>query len=461
MTTSTARAAFIVALIACGCSRSGGRAVQQNDASPAPPDPLEQSHRVLEELDRAAMPPPRMALDAAAIAVARATGAGSVPCETVVANFATASDAHEAFAAFKNEGPARQALRLFGQSLFVSLGTCAAPARDGWIEQLSRRTGDVLVASAGTAARARLAFAPPSQQEADRIDKEIADYFLAAPLHPVPPWFAPDARTPERRAQHDRARRTYAQLMGRPGVDPFASDPVGSYESHNNWILDQFDTDAKVAAMHKRLFPFRTAKWDRRRLAAEMGPLLGQLELTGGKPAPRAAALEATGTVWYELWPGHRGYLLSVQFLRFGDPSEGLAAMVAWLGGRGCTDFRYDFVPGTEPAACRGAGNAFGLTCGDAAVSPGMREVLEKHQSSRWDLEVSSLPAMPGNAVMPQGPDVERFAVPAPDGVMDNFTYGVLLNKATGEYWIGQSGGFAGSHTVFGPGRTRPSGAAK
>jgi Zn-dependent protease len=432
-------------------------------------------------LERPMAPPPPMQVDPDAIEADRAASVPGVSRETVVANFTSARRAYEAFNALRRPGPARVALRLFGQSVFVSLPLGNTAARQAWMSELSRRTSTVFIASSETTARARLTFAAP-QNDALWIEQQMTTYFLAGGMHLVPPWQMSVAGTADETRQL-RARQTYARLAQDPldlglysDVDSLTAAladaerrgdadrasrlrteiseaKARAYDSHSGWRSSQPDTDMAVVALHKRLFPLDTLKWDRQRLVAEMGPLLGQIELVEGAPKPGSPRLAATGTVWTEEGGGVYDRL-SAQFLRFDDPSEGLAAMVRWLHAQGCVDFRYDFVSGDEPKRL-GFDDLVNMVRG-RRVSDEMRAILEKHQRMKWDLDVSSLPVEPGNSEPPRAGS--EFWVLAPRHCIDCFKYRVVLNRPTGSYWIVRSGGNRPEYTVFGPATVRAAG---
>jgi Zn-dependent protease len=328
----------------------------------------------LRGLLRSAATLPKRALDPASIEIHRASDSQQAPPgphETVVASFATAAEARKAFVAAQR-GPSHTALRLFGQSLLVALAPGDDAAREQWLGLLKGLASDVFVATPETSAQVQLSCLAPSADEASRIEQELGDYFLGASMHIVPPWLEGD-RTPAERTRHARARRTFAQLARAPAVayqDPRLRDQlkkeaaahrrrdakeIERLRSERNRLAAELwekeiarirqapETDAEVVARHQVLFAGGARPPDPQRMTAELGPLLGQLELVGGAPKPGTATLAATGAVSRE------GLLLTMPFVRFEDPFEGPPALVKWLRDRGCVDFRYDLTPGFVP----------------------------------------------------------------------------------------------------------------
>jgi Zn-dependent protease len=314
---------------------------------------------------------PERPLDPAAIEIHLGAGpeAPRGPHETVVASFATATEARQAFVTAQS-GPSHTARRLFGQSLLVALPPGDATARERWLGSLEGLASTVFVATPETSARIQLSCLAPSADVASRIEEDLGNYFLAAAMHIVPPWLEGDARTPAERARHARARRTYAQLARAPAVayqDPRlmeylekmgeARDTREAERLRSEHLalgaelrakeIDRIrqvpETDGDVVARYQALFAGGPDSVDPGRMTAELGPLLGQLELTDGKPKPAAGAFAATGGI------SRQGLLLAMPFLRFEDPFQGPPALVKWLRDRGCSDFRYALTPGFVP----------------------------------------------------------------------------------------------------------------
>ena len=84
-----------------------------------------------------------------------------------------------------------------------------------------------------------------------------------------------------------------------------------------------------------------------------------------------------------------------------------------------------------------------------------MKRILVHHQKGAHDLETKGLPLDKGmkSPEKPAEAGYEVHPVPYPPNYADYFKYQVLLQSATGKYWINISGGFAGMDRYFGPGQ--------
>ncbi len=318
---------------------------------------------------------PKHTLDPAAVETRRATGAqppAGALHDTLVAGFETTEKARAAYQELRQRGPSQSPLRLLGQSVMVSLPAGDEAERQPWLAALRGRTSDVFVATPVTSARFQLAFLAPTAQAAGRIEQELGDYLLGTSMHLVPPWHPNDTRTPAERERHARARRTFARLTRAAIVayqDPRLLDlskralsaerradskEVERLRSEQLRLTRELteqererirrapETEAEVVTRYQALSRADGQRFDQKRMTAELGPLLGQLELVDGVPKPGTTALSATGVLSRE------GLLLTMPFLRFDDPFEGPPALVKWLHEQGCLDFRYELSQGFE-----------------------------------------------------------------------------------------------------------------
>ena len=94
--------------------------------------------------------------------------------------------------------------------------------------------------------------------------------------------------------------------------------------------------DAAVVNGYQALLADAALRPDPEKVAASIGPLLGQMRTDGDRdPAKRAVA--AAGYIT------RQGLLLNIPVLTFGSTFAGPPALVRWLQSQDCTDFRYDF----------------------------------------------------------------------------------------------------------------------
>jgi Zn-dependent protease len=328
----------------------------------------------LGKLMEAASALPATPLDTGTIAVWRAPESDRLidaPHNVVVATFETADRAREARLAVERRALAGSATATFGHTLLLALPTSDDAGRKEWLAAFQGQTKDLFVATPQTPANAQLSCVATSESSATAIEQEAGDYFLGRGMHLIPPWIEPDARTPEERLAHARARRTYGRLV-RSSVDVFA-DPrlaelpgkmlaarqAGDIAESTRLQAEQErvaaevrraqiekllagpDVDATVVERYRALVPETHRPYELANLA-EMGPLLGQLAIRDGSPEPRSNAFRASGFL------GRNGLLVSMPYLRFESAFAGPPAMVRWLQASGCTDFRYGFTLGSE-----------------------------------------------------------------------------------------------------------------
>lgn len=86
------------------------------------------------------------------------------------------------------------------------------------------------------------------------------------------------------------------------------------------------------------------------------------------------------------------------------------------------------------------------------AMSDTMSRIVKHHLRGKHDFETKSLPKVKDFKKPADDKQKENYQLPSPPGAADYFSYQVILNKDTQQYWIIRSGGFAGRRTVFGPG---------
>jgi hypothetical protein len=294
------------------------------------------------------------------------------PHNTVVATFRRPADARDAALDLERRVPSRSAVETFGQTVLLALATEDDAGRRQWLATFQGKAADVFVATPQAPARTQFSCLASSADAAASIEQEAGDYFLGPAMHLIPPWADPDARTPAERAAHTHARRTYARLLRSTGevhADPRMQglsrkmlETVRSGDAAESQRLRgeqerlvaelkrsriarlraEQDADIAVVDRYQALIGGSAQQPDSKRMSAEIGPSLGQLELIDGVPDPKRSASGAMGFL------GRQGLLVNMPFLRFGSTFEGPAAMVRWLQSKGCTDFRYQFSVGSE-----------------------------------------------------------------------------------------------------------------
>jgi hypothetical protein len=236
---------------------------------------------------------PHWTLDRGAMAASQAARFPSAGDRAiVVASFADAVAARDAFVAAEADRPPGAALALFGQSVLLAVQERNGVAA-GWAD---RSTGQADETLAGHEAVFSVGCTAGDRAAAAALAATLGDFFtLPAALRLIPPWASPDRRAEGDRARHHSIRRTYAASGKRP---------------------------------------------------AELLPALGVLPpgVADSPPDPRLQFASA-GRVWAD------GRQLQVESVAFEDLFRGPAALVAWLRANGCAEPHYRFAAAAAVAA--------------------------------------------------------------------------------------------------------------
>ncbi|HEX4796116.1 MAG TPA: site-2 protease family protein [Humisphaera sp.] len=304
------------------------------------------------------------------------------PRKTIYVNFDKIPQAVAAFDDWQSSLQAGEELERFGQSVLICFPASDDRARLRWIgliEPRSRQFG-VSDEKGYGGANFRLTCVAPTFDAADKMDKELNEYFrLPNQLYLIPPWSA--AAASNRWDQFRLARSTYVKMRdaGRSvRKDPRIADlskrarealrrgERDEYERLNDQrrkIQQEADdaeqkriaalTDGSIDPVTASLYlalPKPTtmpaedddlvADWQSRfkspayqALAARMG----QIELAGGNPVHRSNRFSSEFAL-----VGHESLLISIRYTRFDDPAEGWRALVQWLESRGFKNIRYE-----------------------------------------------------------------------------------------------------------------------
>jgi hypothetical protein len=86
-----------------------------------------------------------------------------------------------------------------------------------------------------------------------------------------------------------------------------------------------------------------------------------------------------------------------------------------------------------------------------ATMSESMSLIVKHHLVGKHDLNVKDMPTVADFKEPAADADHEIYRLPADPQMADGFNYSVILDKKLQQYWIVQSGGFAGRTTVYGP----------
>lgn len=296
-----------------------------------------------------------------------ASRAASGALDVVVATFAKPAEAFATFNHLRTRLPPTARLRFFGQSVLVGLPDLDDVTRRQWYAELRKETDDVFVHRRDMEAQLSLSCTAASPARAAELEQELTEY-LAAPaaMFLVAPWSRDDRRSMDQRQRHQRARRTYLALRNAGRDSQAPGDTLAQAkalreaqrqgdretvlrlreaarerrEQARRAAVKQVREDPRSVAAVVELYLAKTgdatSREDQQSLAAEMGPLLGQIPLDDGKPQ--------AGAERYSLRHGYvirNEATLNLAWLGFVDLFAGPWAALHWLTERGCGQFRY------------------------------------------------------------------------------------------------------------------------
>jgi hypothetical protein len=138
--------------------------------------------------------------------------------DVVVATFPKPAAAQSTYDQLTRRLPASAKMRLFGQSVLVTIPAGDDGRRKQCYADLRGRTEEVFVHCKEMEASLSLSCTAASAAAATAIEQSLSGY-LAPPaqMFLVPPWARDDGRGADERAQHERARGTYLALQSAGG----------------------------------------------------------------------------------------------------------------------------------------------------------------------------------------------------------------------------------------------------
>jgi hypothetical protein len=294
----------------------------------------------------------------------------------LVATFPKASTAAALFQDMTNHLPATASLKLFGESLLLSLPADQDDLRKQWLADFQGRTKDVFVDSTNFHATFSLFCIAPNTNAAENIISELNGYLTTLPDEAlIPPWQPEDTRPAGERARNELARQTYLKLQ-QTQMEGYDDPELRALEKKMGTARRQGDSstvtrlneqikstmehlrqqnlervrsgssgmvDTNAVDLYMTLNADRTLTNGvaREGLRRELAQRMGQLSLVNGRLAPsderyvvRFGSARRTGLMVY------------VTFVSFQHIADGPAALAGWLGERKCIGFKYDFQPG-------------------------------------------------------------------------------------------------------------------
>lgn len=309
---------------------------------------------------------PKYAIEVAAIA---SQTTGELPAEyfTVVLNMKDRQDATTLSRSIANEATAARPRRIvtLGHVVMVSVPVSEATEREALLSR-ARPDTDAFVETDRYRALLSLECRAPEAADAAQISDEFAAYLQANELiRAAPPW-ASEADWPAERRETDRAARkqfiklqqgrftnrhaaewkrvTEESIAARRKGDTAAVERL-SAQSEQLTALEQREfresmlaeqPGSKLAQTYFDIEEDQVFERRRRRLVAEIGPMLG--------PWPAGRPVQTLVSRGYASATGDK---LSFAFVQFERCDTGIPTLFKWLSQQGCTDFKFN-ITGTE-----------------------------------------------------------------------------------------------------------------
>lgn len=308
---------------------------------------------------------------------ARSSAVSEASPITIIANFSKRGDETKSFRMLTNQLPSSASLATFGDSLLLTLTEGGDAVREQWFAELQRLTKEVFVDSTDFPATFSVSCRMADEELSKELEGELSEY-LSNDSSPslIPPWHPDDRRTPEQRAAHQLARRTYlraqtekwdgytdpkmralqkrisqAQRQGN-GAEATAltremtelAEDLGKQRLNRLKAGEEGPMDAVVIDLLNTMpaITTRTNQDVATRILQEIGQRMGQLPLVNGRVTPNEDRFSTRGGL-----VSSKGRALHLGWVSFQRISDGAPALIDWLCGRGCTDLKYDILSGT------------------------------------------------------------------------------------------------------------------
>ncbi len=286
-------------------------------------------------------------------------------------------------------------MRLFGQTLILTLPDEKTEGISHWSNRLKEQAGSVIVAQKLSMVTVRLSCTASSEEEAKRLEEELQLYSRSHNPLLLPPWSAEwQDLLEEARQRFQKARRTFDHfenirseavkhpevqaLYKKVNVNADTMDPVelekakaslqrlrkaeeqrllASLEAEDDKTVDHAMLD--LCKRHSKLMKETTKIDDEadeeapevktwvQQMAAldqEMARRMGSLPFKDGKPEPGSNRETGhTGRI------SRQGRALTIDRATFRDLSQGFPALAEWLCHRGCCGLEYTISVRTFP----------------------------------------------------------------------------------------------------------------
>ena len=295
---------------------------------------------------------------------------------TLVATFAKTGDTTALFQQLTNRLPATAALKLFGESLLLSLQAGQDDLRKQWLDEFQSRTRNVFVDSTNYHAAFSLFCIAPDTNVAQTIVSEFNGCCRTLPgLALVPPWQPQDARSPAERARNELARQTYLKLQrfqmesyedagvqalqkkliitrtqGDQAAVTALREQIEStmekltkqhLEQVRNGAAGQVDTRVVDLFIDLNAIDIVTNRAASDGIRRELAQCMGQFTPVNDRAAPAAERFAARYGV-----ATRKGLIVNLKFVSFYSIADGPPALADWLFNKKCIGFKYDFQSG-------------------------------------------------------------------------------------------------------------------
>ena len=298
-------------------------------------------------------------------------GSTSAPV-VIVGNFPKRGAAEDTFRGLTNRLPVSVGATLFGNSVLLTLPPGDAGLRKQWFGDMQDRTKDVFVGSTNALAKLSLTCRFATEALAKDAEAELDEYFtLDSTESLIPPWLPDDPRTPEQRAAHRLARKTYRNAQ----QTSWSEDDSSRVAELNKQIIkaQKQGDEEEAATLRKKqealLQEFQQARLNRLKSGKE-GPvdpevidlyvlqtadLGGAHPVASGEPTRKLAARmgQVSGAIGVtnaitDRFVARSGMVfrterrLQLMWVDFRRPGDGAPALADWLCAHGATDLKYD-----------------------------------------------------------------------------------------------------------------------
>ena len=291
----------------------------------------------------------------------------------LVANFIRAGSAAAWFNSCTNQAPATGSVRLFGESVLMSLPAGQDDLRKQWLTNFQAQAKDVFVDSTNYHAAFSLLCIAPDTNVAAAIVRELSGYLNTLPGEAlIPPWRLRHGLT---QAGNELARQTYLKMQ-EAQFGGFENSALTPLENKLESAMKQGDESA-VASLRRQiqtettsieqknldsvrngskgpvdtnvadLFIKSTALETITNIEAtaalhrEMARYMGQFALTDGRMATKDERVAAAGGM-----VTRTGLVININYVSFYNIADGPVALATWLADKKCIGFRYNFLPG-------------------------------------------------------------------------------------------------------------------